>query len=106
VVVGVCVSVLLYVRPAAIARCNAEPRLHALRCPRRVALVSAAKVMRCIQCSLVINCASVKNVKPAFYTRGKEIENVEERPHLGNLLHANGNDQKEITNKKNSLWSD
>ena len=36
-----------------------QPQLHACRCPpsrdcRRVALVSAAKVMRCIQCSLAI----------------------------------------------------
>jgi len=45
VVLGVCVSVCL----------SAQPRLHARRCPpsrnfRRIALVSAAKVMRCIQC--------------------------------------------------------
>ena len=44
-----------------------------------------------------------KCVKPVFYIGGKEIEYVEEWPHLGNLIHANGDDRKDITNKKNSL---
>ena len=43
---------------------------------------------------------SCKSVKPAFYIGGKEIKYVEEWPHLGNLLHANGSDQKDITNKR------
>jgi len=54
VVLGVCVSI----RRSATACRNDQPQLHVRRCPssrncRRVALVSAAKVMRCIQCSLV-----------------------------------------------------
>ena len=46
-----------------------------------------------------------KSVKPTFYIKGKEIEYVEEWPHLGNLVHANGSDQKDIINKKNTLCS-
>jgi len=44
-----------------------------------------------------------KSVKPTFYIGGKEIEYVEEWPHLGNLVHANGSYQKDIINKKNTL---
>jgi len=44
-----------------------------------------------------------KSVKPAFYIGGKEIEYVEEWPHLGNLIQASGSDQKDIANKKNTL---
>ena len=56
VVLGICVCV--FVRWAATARHNAQPQLHAHCCPPScdcmcVALVSAAKVMRCIQCSLI-----------------------------------------------------
>jgi len=49
------------------------------------------------------------SVKPTFYIRGKEFEYVEEWPHLGNLVHANGSDQKDIINKnlkKHLVWSD
>ena len=51
----------------------------------------------------VINSRWAKSVKPIFYIGGKEIEYVEEWPLLGNLVHANGSDQKDINNKTNTL---
>jgi len=40
-------------------------------------------------------------VEHILYNGGKETEYVEGWPHLGNLVHANGSDQKDIINNKN-----